>query len=84
MKPLSEHRQSRTVTRAAFLFVKSLECIIVYQIMNRLASILSAQQVLVHVDATSKKRAFEEAGLLFENLHGLSRSLVTEIGRAHV
>ena len=46
--------------------------------MNRLASILSEGQVLVHVDATSKKRAFEEAGLLFENLHGLSRSLVTD------
>jgi len=46
--------------------------------MNRLASILSPAQVLVQVDATSKKRAFEEAGLLFENLHGLSRSLVTE------
>jgi PTS system nitrogen regulatory IIA component len=46
--------------------------------MNRLASILSVAQVLVHVDATSKKRAFEEAGLLFENLHGLSRSLVTD------
>jgi PTS system nitrogen regulatory IIA component len=46
--------------------------------MNRLASILSAAQVLVHVDATSKKRAFEEAGLLFENLHGLSRALVTD------
>lgn len=46
--------------------------------MNRLASILSAEQVLVSVDATSKKRAFEEVGLLFENLHGLSRSLVTD------
>jgi PTS system nitrogen regulatory IIA component len=46
--------------------------------MNRLASILPVAQVLVHVDATSKKRAFEEAGLLFENLHGLSRSLVTD------
>ena len=46
--------------------------------MNRLASILPAAQVLVHVEATSKKRAFEEAGLLFENLHGLSRSLVTD------
>ena len=40
--------------------------------MNRLASILPPAQVLVSVDATSKKRAFEEAGLLFENLHGLS------------
>lgn len=46
--------------------------------MNRLATILPLAQVLVQVDATSKKRAFEEAGLLFENLHGLSRSLVTD------
>ena len=46
--------------------------------MNRLAAILPAAQVLVGVDATSKKRAFEEAGLLFENLHGLSRALITD------
>jgi PTS system nitrogen regulatory IIA component len=46
--------------------------------MNRLASILPAPQVLVSVDATSKKRAFEEAGLLFENLHGLNRALITD------
>ncbi|MBA3056800.1 MAG: PTS sugar transporter subunit IIA [Gammaproteobacteria bacterium] len=46
--------------------------------MNRLAAILPPAQVLVQIDATSKKRAFEEAGLLFENLHGLSRSLVTD------
>ena len=46
--------------------------------MNRLASILPAAQVLVSVDATSKKRAFEEAGLLFENLHGLGRALITD------
>lgn len=46
--------------------------------MNRLASILSAEHVLVQVDVSSKKRAFEEAGLLFENLHGLSRALVTD------
>jgi PTS system nitrogen regulatory IIA component len=46
--------------------------------MNRLASILTPAQVLVNIDVTSKKRAFEEAGLLFENLHGLNRSLVTD------
>ena len=46
--------------------------------MNRLAAILPIEQVLVGVDAISKKRAFEEAGLLFENLHGLSRALVTD------
>lgn len=46
--------------------------------MNRLASILPAAQVLVRVEATSKKRAFEEVGLLFETLHGLNRALVTD------
>jgi PTS system nitrogen regulatory IIA component len=53
-------------------------CIIREHTMNRLASILSPAQVLAQVEATSKKRAFEEAGLLFENLHGLSRALVTD------
>lgn len=46
--------------------------------MNRLAAILPLPQVLVQVDVTSKKRAFEEAGLLFESQHGLSRALVTD------
>ena len=46
--------------------------------MNRLASILPADQVRVNVEATSKKRAFEEAGLVFEGLHGLSRALITD------
>lgn len=46
--------------------------------MNRLAHILSPSQVIAQVEVTSKKRAFEEAGLLFENLQGLSRALVTD------
>ena len=46
--------------------------------MNRLAHILPASHVLVGVESTSKKRAFEEAGLLFENLHGLNRAVVTD------
>jgi len=46
--------------------------------MNRLSAILPAVQVLVGVDATSKKRAFEEAGLLFETEHGLNRALITD------
>ena len=46
--------------------------------MNRLANILPAAHVLAQVEVTSKKRAFEEAGLLFENLHGMSRALVTD------
>ncbi|MFO6418750.1 PTS sugar transporter subunit IIA [Hylemonella sp. W303a] len=46
--------------------------------MNRLAAILPAAQVLTHVEATSKKRVFEEVGLLFENLQGLNRALVAD------
>ncbi len=46
--------------------------------MNRLSQILPPSQVQVSVEATSKKRAFEEAGLLFENLHGLNRALITD------
>ena len=47
-------------------------------IMNRLSSILPIDQVMVGVDVTSKKRAFEEAGLLFESLHGLNRAMVAD------
>lgn len=46
--------------------------------MNRLSSILPLAQVLVHFEASSKKRAFEEVGFLFENLHGLNRAVVTD------
>ena len=46
--------------------------------MNRLSQILPLSQVLVGVEATSKKRAFEEVGLLFENQHGLNRALVAD------
>jgi nitrogen PTS system EIIA component len=46
--------------------------------MNRLSQILPPAQVLVNLDVTSKKRAFEEAGLLFENQHGLNRVLITD------
>jgi PTS system nitrogen regulatory IIA component len=46
--------------------------------MNRLAAILSDTNVLVNVDATSKKRVFEHAGLLFENQHSIARGVVTD------
>ena len=42
--------------------------------MNRLAAILPAGDVLVDVDATSKKRVFEQAGLLVENQHAIARA----------
>ena len=46
--------------------------------MNRLAAILPASNVLVDVDATSNKRAFEHAGLVFENQHAIARATVTD------
>ena len=46
--------------------------------MNRLAAILPASNVLVNVEASSKKRVFEQAGLLFENNHAIARALVTD------
>ena len=46
--------------------------------MNRLSAILPVSQVLVDVDATSKKRVFEAAGLLFENQHAIARATVTD------
>ena len=46
--------------------------------MNRLSKILQPDHVRVGLDATSKKRVFEEVGLLFENLNGLNRALITD------
>ncbi|AWI52342.1 PTS IIA-like nitrogen-regulatory protein PtsN [Aquabacterium olei] len=46
--------------------------------MNRLAAILTPGQVLVDVDASSKKRVFEQAGLLFENQNAIARAIVTD------
>ncbi len=44
--------------------------------MNLIAKLLSADNIVVGLDVSSKKRVFEQAGLLFENLHGISRSAI--------
>lgn len=44
--------------------------------MNLIAKLLPPSNVLLDLDVTSKKRMFEQAGLLFENNQGLARSLV--------
>jgi PTS system nitrogen regulatory IIA component len=46
--------------------------------MNRLAAILPVANMILDAEITSKKRAFEELGLLFENQHGLARVAVTD------
>ncbi len=44
--------------------------------MNLLSRILPSTNVVLDLVATSKKRAFEQAGLLFENHHGIARTVV--------
>ena len=44
--------------------------------MNQIAQILPLSNVLIDVDLSSKKRVFEQAGLLFENNHSIARAQV--------
>src|SRR3954462_12473750 len=44
--------------------------------MSLVAKLLPASHVVVDLQVSSKKRLFEQAGLLFENHHGIARSLV--------
>ncbi|MBU6460763.1 MAG: PTS sugar transporter subunit IIA [Proteobacteria bacterium] len=44
--------------------------------MNRIAQIIQPQNILVHPVATSKKRVFEQIGLLVERQHHLARLVV--------
>ena len=44
--------------------------------MNALTKILPAAQVLLDVDSSSKKRVFEQVGMLFEKHLGLGHTLV--------
>jgi len=44
--------------------------------MNPLKNFLQVEQVLLDLDASSKKRVFEHVGMLFETRLGLARSVV--------
>ncbi|SDV48207.1 PTS sugar transporter subunit IIA [Chitinasiproducens palmae] len=46
--------------------------------MNRLAKLLPLENVVLDLAVTSKKRVFEQAGLIFENQNGVARSIVTD------
>lgn len=41
--------------------------------MNRISQLLPLTNVMIGLDASSKKRVFEQAGLLFENNQGIAR-----------
>jgi PTS system nitrogen regulatory IIA component len=44
--------------------------------MNLIAKLLPASNVVLDLDVASKKRVFEQVGLLFENNHNIARSQV--------
>ena len=44
--------------------------------MNLIAKLLPPANIILDLDVTSKKRMFEQAGLLFENNQGIARSTV--------
>jgi len=44
--------------------------------MNQIARLLPPDNVVAALDASSKKRVFEHAGILFENHQGIARSVV--------
>ena len=44
--------------------------------MNQISQLLPLSNVIVDLDVTSKKRVFEQAGLLFENTNQIARSQV--------
>jgi PTS system nitrogen regulatory IIA component len=44
--------------------------------MNQIARLLPLDNVVAALDASSKKRVFEHAGILFENHQGIARSVV--------
>jgi PTS system nitrogen regulatory IIA component len=44
--------------------------------MSIISQLLPRNNILLDLDAGSKKRVFEHAGLIFENNHGISRSAV--------
>jgi PTS system nitrogen regulatory IIA component len=46
--------------------------------MTNLAKILSPDNIVLNLEVSSKKRTFEQAGLIFENNCGIARSVVSD------
>lgn len=44
--------------------------------MNPLTNLLSAEQIVLDLDASSKKRVFEQAAILFETRLGIARAVI--------
>jgi nitrogen PTS system EIIA component len=68
-------RQLAYNLRRIFAFVRRT---ISLSAMTYLATILPADNVVLDLEVSSKKRAFEQAGLIFENNCGIARSTVSD------
>ena len=44
--------------------------------MNQIAGLLHVANILLDLDVANKKRVFEQVGLLFENHHGIGRTVL--------
>lgn len=44
--------------------------------MSQISQLLTTENIVLNLDASSKKRVFETVGLLFENNQGIARSMV--------
>jgi len=51
---------------------------VVQCVMTHFSHILPAENVVLDLECSSKKRAFEQAGLIFENNCGIARSTVSD------
>ena len=61
------------LARKHLLCTAPLKCV-----MTNLSKILSLENVVLDLEVSSKKRAFEQAGLIFENNCGIARSTVSD------
>jgi nitrogen PTS system EIIA component len=72
-KKASAHAISERRNRSASIRAASEQ-----SAMNLIAQLLSPEDILLDVDASSKRRVFEEVGRLFERRHGLAQAQVVD------
>jgi PTS system nitrogen regulatory IIA component len=69
---------SRIQNKPIILLANPVHRTTLLSVMTNLSKILSQENVLLDLEVSSKKRAFEQAGLIFENNCGIARSTVSE------
>lgn len=73
LKPTKQAYNSRSDADVVGICAANRSCV-----MTNIAKILPLANVLLNLEVSSKKRAFEQAGLLFENNCSIARSTVSD------